>query len=55
MIGALSHREEFNELLGGTDRVKYFKLRGLQLASHIAQMDTYRIPKKILDGKFHER
>jgi hypothetical protein len=47
--------EEPNELLGGTDIVKYFKLRRLQLASHIFQMDTSRIPRKILDGKFHGR
>jgi hypothetical protein len=54
-FGALRHHEELIEFFCGTDVVKYFKFRRLQLASHIVQIDTSRIPKKILDGKFHGR
>jgi hypothetical protein len=46
---------EFYELLGGPDIVKFIKFKRLQWAGHIVRMDNYRIPKKVLDGKFHGR
>jgi hypothetical protein len=51
----LRHNKELYELLGEPDTVKFIKFKRLQWAGHIVQMDNYRIPKKVLDGKFHGR
>jgi hypothetical protein len=44
-----------DELLDGPDIVKFIKFKRLQWASHIVQMDNSRIPKKVLDRKYHGR
>jgi len=53
-FGALRHHVELRQLLGGTDIVKYFKLRRLQLANRIVQMNTSRIPKKKINDDLWE-
>jgi len=47
------HEEELYEFLDGPSIVKYIKIRSLQWAGHIVGMD--RVPRKVLDGKFHRR
>jgi hypothetical protein len=51
----LRHNKELYVLLDGSDIVKFINFKRLQWASHIVRMDNSRIPKKVLDGKFHER
>jgi hypothetical protein len=51
----LRHNKELYELLDGPDIVKFIKFKRLQWACHIVWMDNSRIPKKVLDGKFHGR
>jgi hypothetical protein len=51
----LRHNKELYKLLDGPDIVKFIKFKRLQWAGHIVQMDNSRIPKKVLDGKFHRR
>jgi hypothetical protein len=41
--------------LDGSDVVKYIKLKRLLWATVVVRMDSGRIPKKVLDGKFHGR
>jgi hypothetical protein len=41
-------------LLDEPDIVKHIYFKRLQRAHHIVQMDNYKIPNKVLDGKFRE-
>jgi hypothetical protein len=44
----LRYEERF-ELLDGPDIVKYIKVRRLQWADHMVQMDNSRLPEMVLD------
>jgi hypothetical protein len=42
-------------MLDGPDIMKYIKFEKLQWAGHVVSMDNSKIPKKVLNDKFHGR
>jgi hypothetical protein len=54
-LGWSLYNKELYELLNGPDIVKFIKFKRLQCAGHVVRMDNSRLPKKVLDGKFHGR